>query len=230
MRIFGIDPGSVRTGYGCVESDGTRHRLITCGALSAPPGSQLPERLHAIHDGLSRLLRDARADCVALENLFHAKNVRSALVLGHARGVAVLAAVEAGLPLVEYTPAEVKLAIVGYGRAEKRQMQQMVKLLLGLAAPPSPHDVADALAVAICHAHSGAAAVIKRAAARLPRQSTSWRAYRPEPPRASAAPASGTGLGGPRPSTEARGGPSRVEGRERAGEGVRRDAVPRLKD
>ena len=193
MRIFGIDPGSVRTGYGCLDTDGTRHRLITCGALSAPPGSTLPERLHAIHDGLTRLLRDSRADCVAVENLFHAKNVRSALVLGHARGVAVLAAVEAGLPLVEYTPAEVKLAVVGYGRAEKRQMQQMVRLLLGLTVAPSPHDAADALAVAICHAHSGGAAIAKRAAARLPRRLTSWRAYRP-------------------------------------GAGVRRDAVPRLKD
>ena len=179
MRIFGIDPGSVRTGYGCVETDGTRHRLVICGALSTPSGSLLPERLHVIHDGLKRLLRDSAPDCVVIENLFHAKNVRSALVLGHARGVAVLAAVEAGLPLVEYTPAEIKLAIVGYGRAEKGQVQQMVKLLLGLTAPPTPHDAADALAVAICHANSGTSAVAKRAAATLPRPLKSWRAYRP---------------------------------------------------
>jgi crossover junction endodeoxyribonuclease RuvC len=181
VRIFGIDPGSVRTGYGCLESEGTRHRLVTCGAVAPPAGSTLPDRLHAIHDALTRLLRDHAPDCVAIESVFHARNVRSALVLGHARGVAMLAAVQAGLPLVEYTPAEIKLATVGYGRAEKTQVQQMVKLLLGLAAPPRPHDAADALAVAICHAHSGGAAIAKRANARLPRQLTDWRAYRPSP-------------------------------------------------
>lgn len=179
MRIFGIDPGSVRTGYGCVDTDGSRHRLVTCGVLAAPSGSPLPDRLHTIHDGLSRLLRDSTPDCVVIENMFHAKNVRSALVLGHARGVAVLAAVEAGLPLVEYTPTQVKLAIVGYGHADKGQMQQMVKLLLGLAMAPAPHDAADALAVAICHANSGTSALADRATKRLPRHLTSWRAYRP---------------------------------------------------
>jgi crossover junction endodeoxyribonuclease RuvC len=162
-----------------VETDGTRHRLVLCGALSTAGRSPLPERLHRIHDGLTRLLRDSSPDCVVIESLFHARNVRSALVLGHARGVAVLAAVEAGLPLVEYTPAEIKLAIVGYGRADKAQVQQMVKLLLGLAAAPTPHDAADALAVAICHANSGTSALAKRAAAALPRQLKSWRAYRP---------------------------------------------------
>ena len=133
MRIFGIDPGSVRTGYGCVETDGSHHRLVTSGALSTKAGAALPDRLHIIHRGLTRLLRASRPDCVAIENVFHAKNVRSALILGHARGVAVLAAVEAGVPVIEYTPAEVKLAIVGHGRAEKPQLQHMVKLLLGLA-------------------------------------------------------------------------------------------------
>jgi crossover junction endodeoxyribonuclease RuvC len=179
VRIFGIDPGSVRTGYGCVDTDGVRHRLVTSGALSTPSGSTLPDRLHVIHDGLSRLLREAAPDCVVVENLFHAKNVRSALVLGHARGVAVLAAVEAGVPIAEYTPAEIKLAIVGYGRADKGQVQQMVKLLLGLTALPTPYDAADALAVAICHAHAGSAAWAKPAGAKRPRSLTSWRAYRP---------------------------------------------------
>ena len=181
MRIFGIDPGSVRTGYGCVDTDGTRHRLVICGVLSAPGGSTLSDRLHVIHDGLSRLLRDAGPDCVVIENLFHAKNVKSALVLGHARGVAVLAAVEAGLPLIEYTPAEIKLAVVGYGRAEKTQMQQMTRLLLGLSAIPSPHDAADALAVAICHAHAGTSALARRATRQLPKRMTNWRNYRPRP-------------------------------------------------
>ena len=152
MRIFGIDPGSVRTGYGCVDSDGSRHHLMMCGALSPAAGAALPERLHHIHRELLRLIRLQQPDCVVVENLFHARNVRSALVLGHARGVAVLAAVEAGLPVLEYTPAEIKMAVVGYGRAEKPQVQQMVKLLLGLERVPAPHDAADALAVAICHA------------------------------------------------------------------------------
>jgi crossover junction endodeoxyribonuclease RuvC len=116
---------------------------------------------------------------VVVENLFYAKNVRSALVLGHARGVAVLAAVEAGLPLIEYTPAEIKLAVVGYGRADKSQIQQMVKLLLGLSSPPRPHDAADALAIAICHAHAGQHPALKGDGARLPRHLTNWRAFRP---------------------------------------------------
>jgi crossover junction endodeoxyribonuclease RuvC len=176
VKIFGIDPGSVRTGYGCVETDGSRHRLVTCGVLSAPAGASLPEKLHAIHLGLGRLLATAGPDAVAIENLFHARNVRSALVLGHARGVAVLAAVEAGVPVAEYSPAEIKQAVAGYGRAEKSQMQHMVRLLLGLDAVPSPHDAADALAVAICHAHlrTGLAAAAGDAA-RAPRHLRSWR-------------------------------------------------------
>ena len=175
MRIFGIDPGSVRTGYGCVETDGSRHRLVTCGALSAPAGSALPARLHAIHRGLARLIHASHPDCVAIENVFHAKNVKSALVLGHARGVAVLAAVDAGVPVFEYTPAEIKLAIVGYGRAEKQQMQHMVKLLLRLDTAPSPHDAADALAIALCHAHTGRFGAEVHEARKAPKRLRSWR-------------------------------------------------------
>ena len=154
MRIFGIDPGSDHTGYGCVDSDGSRHRLVVCGVLTAPARSGFPEKLLVIHDGLAALLARWRPECVAVESLFYARNVRSALRLGHARGVAVLAAVEAGLPILEYTPAEVKQAVVGYGRAEKHQVQEMIKLLLGLRSVPAPHDVADALAVAVCHLHT----------------------------------------------------------------------------
>ena len=155
MRVFGIDPGSQRTGFGCVDSDGRRHRLVICGAIRLRTGDAFPARLSAIYRELTILIRDTRPDIVAIENLFHANNVRSALMLGHARGVAILAAVEAGIAVVEYTPAEVKRAVVGYGRAEKPQVQQMIKLLLGLAKAPSPHDAADALAVAICHLHAG---------------------------------------------------------------------------
>jgi crossover junction endodeoxyribonuclease RuvC len=191
VRIFGIDPGSERTGYGCVETDGFRHRLVDCGAIISPASTSFPKRLLTIHLRLAALLERLAPDCVAIENLFFATNVKSALRLGHARGVAMLAAVEAGVPVVEYTPAEIKRAVVGYGRAEKHQVQQMVKLILGLSAVPSPHDVADALAVAICHVHSqrvlrtvgpAGAGASGGPAARRPRagtQATSWRTYRP---------------------------------------------------
>jgi len=185
MVIFGIDPGSERTGYGSVESDGRRHHLRACGALAAPAGASFPDRLRFIHEGLVRLLAEERPDCVAIENIFHARNVRSALRLGHARGVALLAAAAAGLPIAEYTPAEIKRAVVGFGRAEKPQVGQMIKLLLALDAPPAPHDAADALAVAICHIHSStgpAAAAARRspgAGGRASGAGTSWRAYRP---------------------------------------------------
>jgi crossover junction endodeoxyribonuclease RuvC len=172
VRVFGIDPGSVRTGYGCVDTDGSRHRLVICGALAAPARAAFPQRLRFIHDGLVRLIAEAKPDCVVIENLFHAKHARSALMLGHARGVAMLAAVEADLPIVEYTPAEIKVAVVGYGRAEKAQLQQMVKLLLGLDTAPTPYDAADALAVAICHVHRGGSTVRP---SRVPRHERSWR-------------------------------------------------------
>ncbi len=179
MRIFGIDPGSIRTGYGCVETGGNRHVLVTCGAISAPAGSGFAERLHVIHETLARVLRETSPDCVAIENLFHARNVRSALQLGHARGVAMLAAVQAGVPIVEYTPAEIKLAVVGYGRADKVQVQHMVKLLLGLTVLPKPFDASDALAAALCHSHSGTSALAHRSTRSLPRHLRNWRDYRP---------------------------------------------------
>ncbi len=174
MRIFGIDPGSVRTGYGCIDTDGTRHRLVTCGALVPRPKAPFPDRLRAIHDGLLDAIRGAAPACVAVENLFHARHARSALTLGHARGVALLAAVEAGVPVVEYTPAEIKVAVAGYGRAEKPQLQHMVMLLLGLDTAPSPHDAADALAVAICHAHAAGGPLAATNAPRA-RHLRSWR-------------------------------------------------------
>jgi crossover junction endodeoxyribonuclease RuvC len=193
VRIFGIDPGSERTGYGCVETDGSRHSLIVCGAITTRAAAPLPDKLLDIHTRLAGLLHDCRPEAVAIESVFHAANARSALKLGHARGVAMLAAIEAGLPVFEYSPAEVKRAVVGYGRAEKPQVQHMVKLLLGLAALPSPHDAADALAIAICHVHApaGAASPLRRGRpaagsragtiAEQPARSraTSWREYRP---------------------------------------------------
>lgn len=185
MRVFGIDPGTIRTGYGCIESDGSRHGVIACGAIATTACSVFPDKLLVIHRSLTCLLADCRPDVVAVESLFHAANVRSALKLGHARGVAILAAVQAGLQVAEYTPAEVKRAVVGYGRAEKHQVQEMVRLLLGLSSRPAPHDVADALAVAICHVHSQGNAAARAAAAAAGRgaglrRARSWRDCRLE--------------------------------------------------
>jgi crossover junction endodeoxyribonuclease RuvC len=187
VRIFGIDPGSERTGYGCVETDGSRHHLVACGVITARGLDAFPERLARIHRELAALLVECRPDCVAIENLFHANNVRSALKLGHARGVAMLAAVEAGCPIVEYSPAEIKRAIVGYGRAEKHQVAQMIGLLLGLQKLPAPFDATDALAVAICHVHSTPQVGRRKPAPTsetmkpAPTRIKSWRQYRPRP-------------------------------------------------
>jgi len=183
VKIFGIDPGSERTGYGCLLSDGGRHRLIACGCVAAPARTAFPERLLVIHAGLAALLLEHRPDCVAIENIFHAKNVRSALKLGHARGVALLAASQAGVPVAEYTPAEIKRAVVGFGRAEKRQVGSMVRILLGLEDVPSPHDVSDAIAVAICHMHTATGAVADVLRQQMPRTPVrSWRQYQPPDP------------------------------------------------
>jgi crossover junction endodeoxyribonuclease RuvC len=183
MKVFGIDPGSERTGYGCVVTDGGRHRLVVCGFVAAPAHTAFPERLLVIHARLAALLSEHRPDCVAIEDIFHAKNVRSALKLGHARGVALLAASQAGVPVAEYTPAEIKRAVVGFGRAEKRQVGSMVRLLLGLEDVPSPHDVADAIAVAICHMHTSTGAVADVLRQQKPFTTVrSWRQYQPPDP------------------------------------------------
>ena len=179
MKVFGIDPGSDRTGFGCVETDGSRHRLVISGAIATPALAPFPSKLLVIHARLTVLLSDCRPDCVAIEDLFHAVNVRSALKLGHARGVALLAASEADIPVVEYSPAEIKRSVVGYGRAEKQQVQAMMKLLLGLETRPSPHDAADALAVALCHIHTCSNPVGRLTQPGSGRVVRSWRDYRP---------------------------------------------------
>ena len=176
MRILGVDPGSQRTGYGCIDTEGSRHHVVDCGAVTVPPRLPLAEKLLVVHRGLAELLARHRPDVVALEDLFYARNVRSALVLGHVRGALMLAAAAAGVTICEYTPAEVKQAVVGYGRAEKHQVQQMVALLLGMEQPPTPLDVSDALAVAVCHAHSNGPAQRRPAPAPGAR---SWRRHVP---------------------------------------------------
>jgi crossover junction endodeoxyribonuclease RuvC len=153
LRILGIDPGSLATGYGAIETDGERHRLITQGVIRTPPGLPFPRKLQLIHERVVEVVEQSAPDQVVVEDLFYATNVKSALRLGHVRGVVLLAGVARGLPLFEYAPLEIKQAVVGYGRADKEQVQRMVALLLGLDRPPEPHDVADALAAALCHAH-----------------------------------------------------------------------------
>lgn len=149
-RALGIDPGSRATGYGVVELAGSRLVHVDHGVLRPPAGAAVPERLAFIFRGLAEVVERHRPGEVGVESIFQARNAQSALVLGQARGVALLAAELAGLPLVEYTPMQVKLAVVGYGRAEKGQVQEMVRRLLALPEA-APTDASDALAVALCH-------------------------------------------------------------------------------
>ena len=154
MLILGVDPGTAITGYGIIASDGDELQLVDYGAITTPSDWLLPRRLQHIYQELvARIAMHQPTDAV-IEKLFFSKNVRTALSVGQARGVALLAAAQANLTIHEYTPLEIKQAVVGYGRAEKAQIQQMVKLLLQLDHVPHPDDAADALAVAICHAHS----------------------------------------------------------------------------
>lgn len=152
-RILGIDPGSGSTGYGIIEADGWKQRAVIYGAIKTQARRPFHERLLKIYDGLCGILTREEADIMAIEEVFHATNVQSALRLGHARGVALLVAAQQRMPVYEYSALEIKNAVVGYGRAEKEQIQTMVRLLLGLPEIPSPNDAADALAVAICHAN-----------------------------------------------------------------------------
>lgn len=155
MLTIGIDPGTASSGFGLVRqaSDGSLH-LVACGVIHTPAGSAMPDRLAVLYRGLVSLLDQHHPDCAAVERLFFQRNVSTAMVVGQARGVVLLALAQAGVPVYEYTPREVKQAVTGYGSAEKRQMQEMVRLLLDLAEPPQPDDAADALAVAICHLHA----------------------------------------------------------------------------
>jgi crossover junction endodeoxyribonuclease RuvC len=161
MRVLGIDCGTEYTGYGVVDlvSDGRKNdRLvcIICGAIKVSPREAMATRLSRISTGLQELIVQHRPDRVAIEDVFYATNVKSALKLGQVRGVAMLAAAAAGLEVAEYSPLSIKSAVVGYGRAEKHQVQQMVTRLLCLDEIPEPPDAADALAIAICHLHTAA--------------------------------------------------------------------------
>lgn len=154
MIILGIDPGFAITGYGVVKYEGNKFSVIDYGAVTTPAGMEMPKRLLALNEGLEKVIEKFRPDFISVEELFFNKNIKTALNVGHGRGVVLLTAAKSGIPVFEYTPLQVKQAVVGYGRAEKAQVQQMVKVLLNLPAIPKPDDVADALAIAICHGHS----------------------------------------------------------------------------
>jgi crossover junction endodeoxyribonuclease RuvC len=154
MRVLGIDPGSLVTGFGVVEEQANGLQAVTWGAVRTTARQPLAERLQRIYDGLLKTVQTWQPDAVSVEQVFFAENPKTALILGHARGVALLTVAHAALPLVEYSALEIKLAVTGYGRAAKSQMQQMVKTLLRLDTLPQPADAADALAAAICHLHT----------------------------------------------------------------------------
>ncbi|MGQ9547844.1 MAG: crossover junction endodeoxyribonuclease RuvC [Roseiflexus sp.] len=159
-RTIGIDPGTARMGWGVVEeTDGTLS-LVDCGVLTTPVGMPQAERLLLLHNGLCHLIEHYHPAAAAIEELFFGKNVNTALTVGQARGVVLLTFAQAGIPVYEYKPLQVKQALAGYGGADKRQIQEMVRLTLRLPAVPSPDDAADAVAVAICHTY--AAPMIRR--------------------------------------------------------------------
>ena len=152
MRILGVDCGTERTGYGVVESDGRTHQLIAAGDIRTNPRDPLETRLLRIAHGLRQIIALHAPESAAVEEVFYAQNVKTALKLSHARGVVLLAIAEAGLVLGEYSPLEIKTSVVGYGRAEKQQVRLMIHSLLNIAGPVESEDACDALAVAICHA------------------------------------------------------------------------------
>jgi crossover junction endodeoxyribonuclease RuvC len=152
MRILGIDCGSARTGYGVIESDGRDHRMLIAGVICTNTRWPFEKRLMEIAGELRRVMREQRPEFAAVEEVFHAVNAKTALKLAHVRGAVLLAIAEAGVELAEYSPLEVKMNVVGYGRAEKCQVQLMVQSILGLRDAIVSEDAADALAVALCHA------------------------------------------------------------------------------
>jgi crossover junction endodeoxyribonuclease RuvC len=156
MLVLGVDPGTAITGYGLVRQalDGDQLEAVAYGVIITPSDWAMPERLQRIYRDLTLLIREHHPTEAAVEQLFFSRNVKTALAVGQARGVVLLALADGGLPVREYTPLEVKQSVVGYGRAEKAQVQELVRLLLGLDAVPRPDDAADALAIAICHLHS----------------------------------------------------------------------------
>lgn len=154
MKILGIDPGYAIMGYGIVEKTGNKFKVCDYGAITTEAGTPMNERLEYLYDSLREIIEEQKPDVAAIEELFFNTNAKTAIMVGQARGVAILACVKGGIEIEEYTPLQIKQALVGYGRAEKKQVQMMVKTILNLKAVPKPDDTADALAAAICHGHS----------------------------------------------------------------------------
>ena len=157
MKILGIDPGYGITGFGLIDAQGGQYRLLGCGAITTPPNTDFPWRLEVIYNDMTRLLQTAQPEAVAIEELFFGQNVTTGINVAQSRGVILLAIRQAGLPVFEYKPMQVKQAIAGYGKAEKQQVQQMVKLLLHMQDIARPDDAADAIAIALTHAATGPA-------------------------------------------------------------------------
>ena len=160
MRILGIDPGLATVGFSIVDTDKAKMKLVTCGIISTPAHTSLSSRLDRIFDDLNELISTFSPDVMSIEELFFSKNITTGIA--HARGVILLAAYRAGVRVFEYTPLQVKQAVVGYGRAEKKQVIDMVKRILNLPSAPKPDDAADAVALAICHARSSSSLLSRK--------------------------------------------------------------------
>ena len=154
MRILGIDPGIAIVGFGLIESDRGGQRMLQYGAITTPKELPLAERLVLIGDDMEQLIAQLKPDAIAVEELFFTNNITTGIAVAHGRGIVLYTAQKSGVPLYEYTPMQVKMAVTGYGKAEKRQVMDMTKRLLDLKAVPKPDDAADALAIALCHARS----------------------------------------------------------------------------
>jgi len=154
MRILGIDPGIAIVGYGVVDKEGNRYKTIAYDAVTTKAHTPLEDRLEKVYNGVCEIIKEYKPDAMSIEELFFNNNAKTALTVGQARGVIILAAVQNHIPVYEYTPLQVKQALTGYGRASKTQIQQMMKSMLGLVEVPKPDDVADALAIAVCHGNS----------------------------------------------------------------------------
>ena len=155
MRVLGFDPGTATTGYGVVDGKGNRLTHIAHGTITTPPDTHFAERLHTIHTEATELIQQHNPDAVAIEKLYFKQNVTTGITVAQARGVLALAAVQSKKPIGEFSPTQAKLAITGYGKADKKQVQEMIKILLNLDTIPRPDDAADALALAICQLHTG---------------------------------------------------------------------------
>ena len=161
MRILGIDPGYGITGFGIVEAQAGACRLLRCGAITTPPNTEFSWRLEVIYNDMRQLLETAKPDAVAIEELFFGQNVTTGINVAQSRGVILLAIRQAGVPIFEYKPMQVKQSVVGYGNATKRQVMDMTKRILHLEALPKPDDAADAIAIALCHARSSTSLLAK---------------------------------------------------------------------